>query len=255
MLEIRSLTKRYPGTTAIDRVSFTANPGEVTGYLGPNGSGKSTTVKIITGLLDPTEGEILYSGRSIQEDLIGYKAKIGYVPEEPLLYPHLTAAEYLELSGELRDLPERTLRGKIGALLELFSLGGDQDAPISSYSKGMRQKVSICAALLHDPELIVLDEPFSGLDVHAGLVLRSLLRRLAESGKTVLFSSHVLEVVEKVCSRIVILNKGRVAANDSIQRLRDLMAVPTLEEIFSQLATEHDPESIALDVVEAMRSR
>lgn len=253
MLEVRSLTKSYPGTVALNRVSFTANPGEVTGYLGPNGSGKSTTVKIITGLLDPTDGQILYRGRPIQVDLIEYKSRIGYVPEEPLLYTHLSAAEYLELSGELRNLAEPALRHKIDALLDIFSLHDDRDAPISSYSKGMRQKVQICAALLHDPELIILDEPFSGLDVHAGLILRSLLRQLAESGKTILFSSHVLEVVEKVCSRVVILNKGQVAANDSIQRLRDLMSLPTLEAIFSELATQRDPDAPAREIVEVMR--
>jgi ABC-2 type transport system ATP-binding protein len=253
MLEVRALTKRYPGTTALNRVSFTAMPGEVTGYLGPNGSGKSTTVKIITGLLDPTDGEILYCGRPIQENLIEYKARIGYVPEEPFLYPHLSAAEYLELSGELRDIPAGKLRAKIGALLELFSLGDDRDAPIASYSKGMRQKVLISAALLHDPELVILDEPFSGLDVHAVLVFRSLLRRLAASGKTILFSSHVLEIVEKVCSRVVILHKGQVVANDSIDRLRDLMALSTLEDIFSQLATERDPDATALEIAEVIR--
>jgi ABC-2 type transport system ATP-binding protein len=195
MLELRALSKRYSGSPAVDKVSFTALPGEVTGYLGPNGSGKSTTVKMITGLLDPTAGDILYRGRSIRDDLVEFKRILGYVPEEPYLYPHLTGAEYLELAGELRDLPVATLPGKIDALLELFSLADDRCAPISSYSKGMRQKILICAAILHDPAIIVLDEPFSGLDVHATLVLRSLIRSLAASGKTILFSSHVLEVV------------------------------------------------------------
>jgi ABC-2 type transport system ATP-binding protein len=150
-------------------------------------------------------------------------------------------------------LPAATLPGKIGALLELFSLADDRHAPISSYSKGMRQKILICAAILHDPELIVLDEPFSGLDVHAALVLRSLIRWLAASGKTVLFSSHVLEVVEKVCHRVVILHKGRVVANDSIDRLRDLMALPTLEKIFSQLVTQSDPDTTARQIAEVVR--
>jgi ABC-2 type transport system ATP-binding protein len=253
MLELRALTKRYSGTMAVDDVSFTALPGEVTGYLGPNGSGKSTTVKMITGLLDPTAGEILYRGRPIRDHLVEFKRILGYVPEEPYLYPHLTGAEYLELAGELRDLPAATLPGKIGALLELFSLTGDRHAPISSYSKGMRQKILICAAILHDPEVIVLDEPFSGLDVHAGLVLRSLIRSLAASGKTVLFSSHVLEVVEKVCHRVVILHKGRVVANDSIERLRDLMALPTLEDIFAQLVTQSDPDATARQIAEVVR--
>jgi len=253
MLEVRGLTKRYPGVVALDHVSFTALPGEVTGYLGPNGSGKSTTVKMITGLLEPSAGEILYCGRPIGADLVEYKRILGYVPEEPYLYPHLTGAEYLELAGELRDLPPATLRDKIGALLELFSLAGDRNAPISSYSKGMRQKILICAAILHDPELIILDEPFSGLDVHAALVVRSLIPSLAASGKTILFSSHVLEVVEKVCNHVVILHKGRAVANDSIDRLRDLMALPTLEDIFAQRVTECDPDSTARQIAETIR--
>ena len=253
MLEVRTLTKRYSGVLAVDRVSFSALPGEVTGYLGPNGSGKSTTVKMITGLLDPTDGEILYRGRPIRDNLVEFKRLLGYVPEEPYLYPHLTGAEYLELTGELRDLPTATLSGKIDALLEPFSLSGDRHAPISSYSKGMRQKILICAAILHDPEIVILDEPFSGLDVHAALVLRSLIRMLAGSGKTVLFSSHVLEVVEKVCHRVVILHQGRVVANDSIDRLRDLMALPTLEDIFSQLVTDTDPDAIARRIAEVVR--
>jgi ABC-2 type transport system ATP-binding protein len=253
MLEVRALTKRYPGVVAVDNVSFTALPGEVTGYLGPNGSGKSTTVKMITGLLDPTAGEILYRGRPIGADVVDYKRILGYVPEEPYLYPHLTGAEYLELTGELRDLPAATLHHKIGTLLELFSLAGDRHTPISSYSKGMRQKILICAAILHDPELIVLDEPFSGLDVHAALVVRSLIRSLAASGKTILFSSHVLEVVEKVCNRVVILHKGHAVANDSIDRLRDLMALPTLEDIFAQLVTDSDPDATARQIAEAIR--
>jgi ABC-2 type transport system ATP-binding protein len=253
MLEVRALTKRYPGVLALDGVSFTARAGEITGYLGPNGSGKSTTVKMITGLLEPSSGEILYRGRPIHHNLVEYKRILGYVPEEPYLYPHLTGAEYLELAGELRDLPAATLPTKIDALLELFSLAGDRHAPISSYSKGMRQKILICAAILHDPELIILDEPFSGLDVQAAMVLRSLIRSLAASGKTVLFSSHVLEVVEKVCHRVVILHRGRMVANDPIDRLRDLMALPTLEEIFAQLVTVSDPDETARRIAAVVR--
>ena len=159
MVEVRALTKRYSGTLAVDNVSFTAQTGEVTGYLGPNGSGKSTTVKMITGLVDPTAGDILYRGRPIRDNMVEFKRILGYVPEEPCLYPHLTGAEYLELAGELRDLPAATLSGKIDALLELFSLTDDRHAPISSYSKGMRQKILLCAAILYAPEVIVLDEP------------------------------------------------------------------------------------------------
>jgi ABC-2 type transport system ATP-binding protein len=252
MLEVRRLTKRYQARAVVDDVSFQAAPGEVTGYLGPNGSGKSTTVKMVTGLLEPSDGEILFRGEKITRDLLAYKALVGYVPEEPYLYSYLSGAEYLEMVGDLRGIPEKKLREKIEMLLRLFSLHGDRFSPLSSYSKGMRQKILISAALLHNPELIVLDEPFSGLDVNSGMVLRRVIRSLAEAGKVVLFSSHVLEVVEKVCSRVVILHRGKVVANDSVTRLRDLMSLPNLEEIFSQLVVEQDTDAIARGVVEAM---
>src|SRR5579862_2254233 len=252
MLEVRALTKRYPGVLAVDSVSFTALPGQVTGYLGPNGSGKSTTVKMITGLLEPTAGEILYRGRPIGADLIEYRRILGYVPEEPYLYPHLTGAEYLELAGELRDLPAATLHAKIEALLRLFSLAGDRHSPISSYSKGMRQKVLLSAALMHNPDLVLLDEPFSGLDVASMLVVRGLIEELARRGKVVLFSSHELETVERVCSHVVILHRGKIVADDSIEGLRTLMELPTLEGIFAQLAVEQDTGAISRQLAEVI---
>ena len=254
MISVCELTKRYSGAPAVDRVSFEARPGEVTGYLGPNGSGKSTTVKMITGLLEPTSGDILYRGVPVSKDPVAYKQKLGYVPEEAFLYPHLTGLEYLELVGQLRGLPERVLAEKIDGMLRLFSLHGDRYVPLSAYSKGMRQKILISAALLHNPEIIVLDEPFSGLDVNAAMILRSLIQELAARGRVVLFSSHVLDVVEKVCSRVVILHKGRVVANDSIGALRNLMELPTLEEIFSQLAVEQDTAAITRQMVELIEA-
>src|SRR5438552_5816531 len=193
MLELRHVTKRYPATTAVKDISFVARRGEVTGYLGPNGSGKSTTLKMITGLIDPTEGEILFDGERIQLDPIAYRQRLGYVPEEPHLYPHLTGAEYLEMAGQLRGLPQGTLAEKIDAFLHLLALHEDRYVPISSYSKGMRQKVLLAAALLHNPELILLDEPFSGLDFNSTLVLRELIRALAARAHAVLFSSHDLD--------------------------------------------------------------
>jgi ABC-2 type transport system ATP-binding protein len=252
MLELRQITKRYPGIAAVRDVSFTARSGEVTGYLGPNGSGKSTTLKMIAGLIDPTEGEIFFNGEPIGRDRIAYRQRLGYVPEEPHLYPHLTGAEYLEMVGELRGLPAPQLSEKIDGFLRLLSLYEERYVPISSYSKGMRQKVLLAAALLHNPGLVLLDEPFSGLDVNSALVLRSVIRELAARGKVVLFSSHELETVERVCSRVVILHKGRVVANDSIQQLRTLMSLPTLEEIFSQLAVEQDTEDIAQQILQLM---
>lgn len=254
MLELRRVTKRYSGIPAVEDVSFLAKSGEVTGYLGPNGSGKSTTMKMITGLIEPTSGEILFRGRPIRGDLMDYKKRLGYVPEEPQLYPHLTGAEYLEMVGRLRGLPATRLLEKIDGFLQLLSLYQDRHVALSSYSKGMRQKVLLAAALLHNPDLILLDEPFSGLDVDSAMVLRGLIRDLAARGKVVLFSSHELETVERVSSRIVILHKGRVVANDSIGRLRELMSLPTLEEIFSQLAIERDTDAVARGIVDLIES-
>src|SRR5215472_12203785 len=224
MLEVRHVTKLYSGIPAVSEVSFLAPAGEITGYLGPNGSGKSTTLKMITALIEPTEGEILWRGEPIERDIVAHRQRLGYVPEEPHLYPHLTGAEYLEMVGQLRGIPQRALMEKIDALLKLLSLDEDRFVSISSYSKGMRQKVLLIGALLHNPDLVLLDEPFSGLDVKSAIVLRELIRELAARGKAVLFSSHELETVERVSARVVILHKGRVVANDSIDRLRSLMS-------------------------------
>jgi len=254
MLELRHVTKRYPATIAVKDVSFIARRGEVTGYLGPNGSGKSTTLKMITGLIEPTEGEILFDGQRIHTDPIAYRQRLGYVPEEPQLYPHLTGLEYLEMVGQLRGLPERALAEKIDGFLRHLSLHGDRYVPISSYSKGMRQKVLLAAALLHNPDLVLLDEPFSGLDVNSALVLRELIQQLAVRGKTVIFSSHELETVERVSASVIILHKGRVVANDSIANLRTLMSLPTLEGIFAQLAVEQDTAGITRELLACMEA-
>ena len=254
MLEIRSLTKRFGRFTAVRDVNFCVRPGEILGYLGPNGAGKSTTVKILIGLLDPSEGQVIWNGRSVIDDLPAFQRQLGYVPEEPHLYPHLSGREYLQLAGRLRGIPRATLEPKIDAFLHLFSLWDDRDSYVTSYSKGMRQKILLSAGLLHNPSILILDEPMSGLDVGAALVFRDLLKKLAAQGKTILFSSHVLEVVERVCSRVVILNKGRVAADDSVERLRELMSLPSLEAIFAELTQEADPASVADSIVEAMRA-
>jgi ABC-2 type transport system ATP-binding protein len=254
MLEVQSLTKRYHGVAAIEDVSFTVRPGEILGYLGPNGAGKSTTVKILVGLLEPGEGRILFEGKSILDDLPAFQRRVGYVPEEANLYPHLSGREYLQLAGRLRGIPRAVLEPKIDQFLKLFSLWEDSYAPVTSYSKGMRQKILLSAALLHNPDVLILDEPMSGLDAGAILMLRELVRQLAAMGKTILLSSHVMEVVEKICSRVVILNKGRVAADDSIERLRELMRLPSLEEIFAHLTQEFSSETFAGRIIEVMQA-
>ncbi len=253
MLEIVELTKEYHRRAVVDHVTFSVQPGEVLGYLGPNGSGKSTTVRMLVGILDPSSGEVRHRGRCIREDLLAYKARLGYVPEEPFLYPYLTGREYLQLCGRLRGLPEKPTDERIDALLEIFKLYGDRHSAISSYSKGMKQKILISAAILHNPEIILFDEPLSGLDVTAALIFRNLVAGLARAGKAILYSSHVLEVVEKVCTRVIILRRGKVVAHDSIDRLRSIMALPSLEDVFSQLAAQEDPQQAAGELLKVIQ--
>jgi ABC-2 type transport system ATP-binding protein len=179
---------------------------------------------------------------------------MGYVPEEPHLYSHLTGLEYLVMVGQLRGLDLKRTTDCIDGLLRLFSLHGDRHAPISAYSKGMRQKVLLAAALLHNPDLLLLDEPFSGLDVGTAMVLRSLIQELAARGKVILFSSHELETVERVCSHVVILHRAKIVADDSIERLRTLMALPRLEDIFSQLAVEQDTAAISHEIADLIHA-
>lgn len=252
MLELRGLTRFYGALPAIRDVSATLVPGEVLGLLGPNGSGKSTTVKMLVGLLPPTSGQIRYRGADVGADLAGFKARIGYVPEEAQLYTFFTPPEYLEFVGRLRGLDGARLSGRIDEFLRLFGLEAARYAPITACSKGMRQKVLISAALLHDPEIVVLDEPCSGLDVSSMLVLHELVARLRDAGKIVVYSSHVMDAIEKVSTRVLIVNRGRVVADDSAGALRDLLHLPSLEAVFAELTVEEDVTATADALVRAM---
>ncbi len=253
MLETRRLTKQFGGLTVVRDVSFTLARGEILGYLGPNGSGKSTTIKMIVGLLEPTSGSIHADGRNVEEDPVAFKRRLGYVPEDPHLYTHLTASEYLLLVGRLRGLePERVTR-KAQELLRLFSLHDARYATMSAYSKGMRQRVLLAAALLHDPDFLVLDEPFSGLDVSADVLFRTFLRALAEQGRAILFSSHRLDVVEKVCPRVVILHHGRVVADDTVAALRANTSA-SLEEVFADVTRQEDASTTAAHIANVVRT-
>ena len=254
VLTVDRLTKRYGALTAIQHVSFDLHPGEVLGLLGPNGSGKSTTVKILTGLLQPTSGEVLIDGHDAFADLPSYKATIGYVPEEPHLYTYLTGPEYLRLIGRLRLLSESALDDKIDRFLKLLGIYDDRYQTLSSYSKGMRQKILVAAAVLHNPRLVILDEPFSGLDVTAARVLKAFVRALADEGKMVVFSSHVLEVVEQVCSRVVILKEGHVVGHDSVDQLRATLQLPSLDAVFAALVAEENVEERCRGLLAAMKA-
>jgi len=254
-LEVKKLTKRYRRVPVVNEVSFSVKAGEVTGYLGPNGSGKSTTVKMLTGLVEPTTGQILLDGVDVRRDVIGFKRRLGYVPEEAHVYPALSGMEYLQLMGRLRELPERVVNEKAGDLLKLFSLHLHRHAPLASYSKGMKQRVLISAALLHDPDILIFDEPLSGLDVSSALLFKHLVAELASRGKIILYISHVLEVVERICAKVIIIYKGEIKAEDSVDRLRDLMHLPSLEEIFTQLVQHEDMEAVARDIAHAISQR
>ena len=255
MLEVQGLYRSYRGIPAIEDVSFKVAAGEIVGFLGPNGAGKSTTVKIITGMLRPNDGCVLFEGQDIAKDMVAFRGAFGYVPEEAHLYTYLSGLEYLQLVGRLRGLDEALIEAKATRLLKLLNLESWQYTPISSYSKGMRQRVLIAAALLHDPRLLIFDEPLSGLDVVSGRLFKDLLELLAAEGKAVLYISHVLEVVEQVCDRVIVIAKGRVLADSPPSELVKLMSLPNLESVFAQLVKQQDTRAVAQDMVEAMRIR
>jgi len=252
-LEARRLAKYYAAIPAVRDLSLTVAPGGVLGLLGPNGSGKSTTVSMLTGLREPSAGQVLFEGRDIADQLVEYKARVGYVPEDAHLYAFLSGREQLDLVGRLRRLPSGVRTRKIAALLDLFGLTGAADQPISGYSKGMRQKVLLISALLHDPALIVLDEPESGLDLSASLVLRHLIALLAARGKMILYSSHVLDYVERLCTDVVVLHRGQMVAHGPVRELRQRMqSESSLEDIVAQLVTTLDPEGTARDIADVI---
>ena len=252
MLEARRLVKRFFGAAVVNDVSFEVRPGEVVGFLGPNGSGKSTTAKMLTGLLETSSGAVFCDGQDIAHDPIAFHRRLGFVPEEPNLYTFQSATDYLELVGRLRELPSALLARKMRALLNLFGLSDAANQDIGSFSKGMKQKVMIIAALLHDPDLLILDEPDSGLDVTATLVLRHLIAALARRGKAVLYSSHVLELVEKTCDRVIVIHRGKVVADNTVSGLRDLMSSGSFEDVFAQLVLRDDPAQTAAEIADVV---
>jgi ABC-2 type transport system ATP-binding protein len=256
MLDVRHLSKYYSAIAAIRDVSFSVAPGTVVGLLGPNGSGKSTTVSILTGLREASAGEVWFDGANVATGLVDYKARVGYVPEEAHLYSFLSGREHLQLVGRLHRIKEPLLASKVAALLELFGLTAAADQTMSGYSKGMRQKVLIVAALLHDPDLLILDEPESGLDLTAGLVLRHLIPVLAARGKTIVYSSHLLDRVERLCGDVVVLHRGRIVAQGPVPRLRAMIQSSTsLEDVVAELVSTLDPERTARDIAEVAALR
>jgi len=255
VLELENVSKSYRGIPAISGVNLRVNAGEVVGYLGANGSGKSTTVKIITGLLQPNEGRVLFRGNNIRDDLAGFRGMLGYVPEEAHVYTHLSGLEYLQLIGRLRGMTEKLIALKANTMLKLLALESWRYSPISLYSKGMKQRVLIAAALMHNPRLLIFDEPLSGLDVVSARLFKDLLSALAAEGKAILYISHVLEVVEQICSRVIVIAQGHIRANAAPSELTQLMHLPSLESVFAQLVEQQDTKIVANEMVEIMKAR
>jgi len=252
VLEVRGLIKRYGAVAAVRDVSFSIRRGEVLGLLGPNGAGKSTIVKMITGLAEPTRGLVLFHGERIDADLTAFKRALGYVPEQPDLYGFLTGWEYLEMVATVRELDRRRFREKASAMLGALSLWGARDGLIGSYSKGMRQRIVLIAALMHDPELLILDEPFSGLDIASALILRRVIARLAENGRALFFSSPVLEQADRLCTHLTILRKGEVVAAGSMDDMKTGFGGLSLEEGFLGLMEQVDADAMAENIVAAV---
>jgi ABC-2 type transport system ATP-binding protein len=254
MLTVQSISKSYRGIPAVQDVSFELRGGQILGFLGPNGAGKSTTVKMVIGLLQPSSGQILFEERRIDENLPRFRSQLGYVPEEAQLYTHLSGLEYLLLIGRLRNLPERLIKARACRLLDLLGLASWHDSPIGLYSKGMKQRVLIAAALLHNPKLLVFDEPLSGLDVTSARLFRDLLTALAADGRAILYISHVLEVVERVCDRVIVLAEGRVKADAAPSELGRMMQLPDLQAVFAELIRQQDTQAAARSIVEALHA-
>ena len=252
MIHTEHLSKSYGSKAALIDLDLHVEPGEILGFLGPNGAGKSTTVKILTGLLPADSGRAIIAGYEIARDPLEVKRRIGYVPEQPALYDSLTADEYLDVIGCLYHLEPAASKARREELLALFDLSAAKHQRLKEFSKGMRQKVVIASALLHRPDVLILDEPLDGLDANTALVMKELLRKLAAQGKTILFSSHILEVVERICTRIFIINKGRYVTDGSAEKIRGETGSASLDAAFGKLTGVRDVGQVTADFLAAL---
>jgi ABC-2 type transport system ATP-binding protein len=252
VLEVIDLTKNYGDREVLRGVSFTVRPGEAVAYLGPNGAGKSTTVKIIAGLLRAGNGQVRVCGHDVAAEPIEAKKRLGYVPDSAPLYETLSPAEYLSLVSELHHLDRAVAAERIGQMFRAFDLTAVASRPIETLSRGQRQKVAILAALVHDPDVLLLDEPLNGLDVNSGLTLRTIIERLLERGRTILFCSHILEVVERLCSRTIVLDQGRIVADAPTAELLAQTPDGTLEAVFRKLTRPDQADEGARAFLQAL---
>jgi ABC-2 type transport system ATP-binding protein len=252
IITIRNLSKSFGSKTVLRDINLDILQGEIIGYIGPNGAGKSTTVKIMLGLIEEFAGEIKILGEDIRGNS-DYKRKIGYVPETAEIYENLTAREYLTFIGELYGMEYDDVDKKAQNLMRLFQIDNVYDSRISSYSKGMKQKVLIISALINDPDILFLDEPLSGMDANSVMVFKEVLSELAKAGKTIFYSSHIMEVVEKLSNRIILINNGKIVADGSFDELRSQSMEGSLERIFKQLTGFNEHEKIAKEIVDTIR--
>jgi ABC-2 type transport system ATP-binding protein len=252
MIQTDHLSHSYGATRALQDLSLRVDGGEILGLLGPNGAGKSTTVRILTGLLRPMAGRALVAGFDIVTEPLQAKQRLGYVPEQPILYETLTATEFLEVISALHHLNPAQAASRRDELLDLLGLGDARHQRLSGFSKGMKQKVVLAAALIHRPEVLILDEPLDGLDANSARVVKELLRSLANQGRTILFCSHILEVVERICTRLVILNKGEEIAAGTPQQIAASVNVRTLDDAFAALTGVRDANQISDDILKAL---
>ncbi|MBI2944961.1 MAG: ABC transporter ATP-binding protein [Candidatus Wallbacteria bacterium] len=240
-IELKGLTRRFGPITAVDRVDLLVHPGEIFGLLGPNGAGKSTMIKMITGLLRPSEGTVKVLGFDVTRHPIEVKRRVGVLPEELHLYERLTGEEYLHFTGRMYGLEESVVRTRTAQLLHTLEMADDGGRLIIDYSQGMRKKVALAAAIIHKPAVVFLDEPFNGVDVVSSRSIRNILNHLVGKGMTVFFSSHVMELVEKLCTRVAILKKGRLIACGTLDEIRASLSIDKdkdLEEVFLQTIGE-----------------
>lgn len=245
ILTINNLSKTYGENEVLKGVDLEIHKGQIIGYIGPNGAGKSTTVKLMLGLEQEFNGEIKIFGEDISKGDIEYKRRIGYVPEVAEMYDNLTAQEYLTFIGELYGMDSEVVDKKAINLMKIFGLEEVYHTRINSYSKGMKQKTLIISSLLHNPDLLFLDEPISGLDANSVMIFKEILAQLAQQGKTIFYSSHIMDVVEKISSRIILLNDGQIIADGSFEELQAHNTEGTLEEIFNQLTGFEEHKEIA----------
>ncbi len=252
MIRTEGLTKRFRTKTAVAALDLDIAPGEIFGFLGPNRAGKSTTVKILAGMASPDGGRAFIAGYDVTTHPIEAKQRLGFVPETPKLYESLTADAFLDVMGALYHLEPATSKSRRNALMELFGLADVKYQRLKEFSKGMRQKVVIASALLHQPEVLILDEPFDGLDANTALVMKGLLREMAAQGKTILFSSHILEVVERICTRLCIIDKGHKVAEGTSEEILAAFRVASLDEAFGRLTGVREPSQVTADILAAL---